>query len=505
MNRLRNKPARTRAPLQSGLPIARPLRIGIFVLLTGCMNASAWARIAVAEHIQDQMVVQRGMSWEVSGTADVGERFIVRFLGQQREVRPSEGAWSVRFDVPSNNAGPAELTIDADRLVRRILVGDVWFCSGQSNMAMTVARASDGNEIIQSAQGKALHIFQVPRPVRQPDAGRWMMVTSTEQVRRFSAVCLAFGIALHDRIRIPIGLIDASLGGTWIESWMSSDSFRQLSSAESARARYARIQRQQESSAPRKKRTIGKDEPSHLYELMVRPHASQAIRGVLWYQGESNLENAGQYAEMLTVLMKDWRANWHDLSLPFVVMQLPGFGTPSERLELHSRWAAIRDAQRIAVASSQPAALVVSMDLGDGTLHPGLKRPFGQRAANAALELTKGAEQQDLSPMPTRIRVLDNAIRVELGNGRACLERTQHLPQLVYIAGDDRRWHAAEATLDGISLVLRSPGVTRPVAVRYAWSDHPRIGLRSCGSRIPVTPFRTDGWPLELSSSGSPG
>lgn len=459
-------------------------------------TASAWARVELAPHIQDQMVVQRGMPWEISGTADDGDRFDVEFRGQRIQVRPAGGAWSVRFDVPSQFTGPAGLSVDGGRLTRKVLIGDVWLCSGQSNMALPVARASDGNQIAESSQNKAVYVFQMPKPiVGQPpaDAGRWTAATSTSQVSRFSAVCLAFGTALHDRTKVPVGLIDSSLGATWIESWISSQSFDTLSVAKSAREWYARFRKQRESKGLLKN-IYGIDEPSQLFDIMIRPLGRQSIKGVFWYQGEGNRRNADQYLELLSALMKDWRANWHNSSMPFVIMQLPGFGTAAAGFDENSGWAAVRDAQRRAVASTQQAGLVISIDLGDGTIHPGAKLPFGRRAADVAFDLAYEQGNQDLVPKPAAVRFEGNAATIDFGKGRACLESTPYISETVFVAGNDRRWHVANVSIAQSSLVARSTQVPRPVAVRYAWSDYPRVGLRTCENGVPVTPFRTDDW-----------
>jgi sialate O-acetylesterase len=227
---------------------------------------------------------------------------------------------------------------------------------------------------------------------------------------------------------------------------------------------------------------------------MVRPLVWQSIKGVLWYQGEGNRGNAEQYQELLSVLMTDWRAHWRNSSLPFVIMQLPGFGTPAAAFDADSAWAAVRDAQRRAVASSQPAGLVVSIDFGDGTIHPGAKLPFGRRAANVAFGLVYEQGSRERIPMPTALSFEKAAATVEFDQGRACLEATPYLSEMVFIAGDDHRWRVAEVSVGRSSLVARSTQVSRPVAVRYAWSDYPRVGLRTCGERVPVTPFRTDDW-----------
>ena len=441
------------------------------------------------------MVVQRGVPWEVSGTADAGERFSIGFLGQKREVRPAAGAWSVRFDVPSDVTGPAELVIDGSRVVRQVLVGDVWLCGGQSNMALPVTRASDGNRIAELSQRKAIHVYQVPKPIAgQPpgNAGRWIAVKSAAEVGQFSAVCLAFGTVLHDRTKVPVGLIDSSLGATWIESWISSQSFGRLALVESARESYAR-----RAASGRRRNTYGIDEPSQLFELMVRQLGRQSIKGVLWYQGEGNRRNADDYLELLMGLMQDWRAHWRNPSLPFVVMQLPGFGKPGKGFDPASGWAGVRDAQRRAVAASPPAGLVVTIDLGEGTIHPGAKLPFGARAAEVALDIAYGDGRRNAAALPTGFGFAGNAVQVEFGKGSTCVEGTPQLSEAFFVAGDDRRWYGAGLEVGRTGLMVRSAQVARPVAVRYAWADYPPVGLVACGGGTPVTPFRSDDWTLK--------
>jgi sialate O-acetylesterase len=452
------------------------------------------AQIELAGHIQDQMVVQRGMPWEVTGTADSNASFEAVFGGQALEIHPVNGIWKVRFDVPLNLSGPAELKIDGGRLVRKIQVGDVWLCSGQSNIAWGLVRTSDKDQIVDLTSGKTIRVLQVAKPVKsaQPHAGRWMDATSS-QVVAFSAVCLAFGASLYERIKVPIGLIDATLGGTWIESWISPRSFQQASSVQSAIARY------EMASENRKRKGVaieihGIDMPSQLFDLMIAPLASQAIKGVLWYQGEVSGANGNNYDELLSLLMRDWRAYWNNPKLPFVVMQLPGFGTPSTGLDTRSGWATIRDAQRIAVASSPPAALVVSVDLGDGTLHPPAKLPFGKRAADVAYELVYSKGGNHLMPMPTKIEPTGDKVQVDFDSGEACIEKTPALAGSVFVAGEDRHWYKAEVEAERSSITARSPEVPHPVAVRYAWSEFPVVGLRTCATAIPVSPFRTDNW-----------
>jgi sialate O-acetylesterase len=466
----------------------------VLLLFASIWSAVALAQIELADRIQDHMVVQRGMPWEVTGTADSNASFDATFGEQALEVHPVNGIWKVRFDIPLNLSGPAELKIDGGRLVRKIQVGDVWLCSGQSNMAWGLRGVSDKDQITEALRGKTVRVFQVPKPmhISQPHAGRWMDAMSSQAVA-FSAVCLAFGASLYDRAHVPIGLIDATLGGTWIESWISPRSFQQASSVRAAIARY-------ESAAAHRKReglrteTYGIDKPSQLFDLMIAPLASQAIKGAVWYQGEGSGANGNNYDELLSLLIRDWRAHWNNPKLPFVIMQLPGFGTPSTGLDTRSGWATIRDAQRIAVASSPPAALVVSVDLGDGTIHPPVKLPFGKRAADVAYELVYSRGGNHLMPMPTKIEPIGDKVQVEFDSGKACIEKTPALAGSVFVAGEDRHWYKAEVEAGRSSITAHSPEVPHPVAVRYAWSEFPTVGLRTCATAIPVSPFRTDNW-----------
>lgn len=456
---------------------------------------SALAVVEIVPSIQDQMVVQRGKPWVVSGTAGDHEKFAVEFLGKKIEVKPSAGRWSVQFDVPPDSFGPAQLVADGGRLVRKIRIGDVWLCSGQSNMALNVERTVDGAEIANFAATQSVSIFQASKPMNIPqlEAEKWTDAAS-EKTRKFSAVCLAFGAALSEQTKVPIGLIDASLGGTWIESWLSAESFEKVSSARESASRY---QQRANQRAVRGTRTTvyGIDRPSQLFDLMIAPLTVQPIKGVLWYQGEGNRVTADSYSEMLSTLIRDWRTHWRQPLLPFVIIQLPGFGTQTTGFDARSRWASVRDAQRVVASSAQRVGLVVTVDLGDGTIHPGRKLPFGQRAAGVASALAHGPHENP-GILPTNFSIKKNAVSVEFNHGHACLEGTRHLPGSVYIAGSNQRWFAAEVDVERSSIVARSPSVPNPVAIRYAWSDNPNVGLRSCRKNIPATPFRSDDWPF---------
>ena len=449
------------------------------------------ARVQLDAHIQDHMVVQRGKPWQVSGTAADGERVIASFLGQRRETHGSAGRWTLTFDVPAAMAGPADLAVGPE--MRKVMVGELWLCSGQSNMALPVGRAADGEQIAHATLGRTIHVLHVAKPTTadQPWSGRWLRAEPAT-VGRFSAVCLAFGSALHDRVRAPVGLIDSSVGATMIESWISPEGMRTVELGAYARERYAKT-RKQRAAGGKLRNVSGMEKPSDLFELMVRPQIRQPLQGVLWYQGEGNRRSAGDYAALLRLLIRDWREHWGDAGMAFVVIQLPGYGAPSE-FDPASEWAAVREAQRSAIAASFRAGLVVTLQLGDGTIHPAAKLPFGARAAAVAAEVAYAAEAAGPAPSPVAARAEGGALRIELAGGRACLKPEQPA-RSIYVAGEDRRWHRAEVGIERSGIVARSPEVTRPVAARHAWSDNPPATLVACDG-MPVTPFRTDDWPL---------
>lgn len=444
----------------------------MFLFALICGGAPSWASERFTLDIQDNAIVQRGAPWVVSGTAVNDETFIVEFLGRKADVHPQNGVWSIEFDVPGEYSGPAELIVGTRTLVKKIIVGDVWLCSGQSNMVIPVWKATDGRQIADIAAAKSIHFLQVPNKaeVSQHELRQWKTVSPEKDIW-FSAVCLAFGASLNDLTKVPIGLINASVGGTSIESWMSSESVKAVSCANMSK-------------------------PPQFFDQMIAPLA-QPIKGVLWYQGESNRAKVDCYDDLLLALMKDWRTHWRNPSLPFVVMQLPGYGDQPSGLDAGSGWAALRDAQRAVVSSDPLSGLVVTVGLGDGTIHPPRKLPFGQRAAKVAYALAY-ERQKYTGILPTNFDIKGDAVNVEFNDGHACLESTKDLHGSVYVAGSDRSWYAADVDIKGSSITARSPSVPSPVAIRYAWSDNPKVGLRSCGEGLPLTPFRSDSWPAPL-------
>lgn len=441
--------------------------------------------------VSDESIVQRGAVWRVRGRADDNAPVVLRWAGRRHVAQPSDGRWSLELPVPADLAGPAELEVEGGE-TRRVLVGDVWLCSGQSNMAMTVARAADGAQIAGGADAQPLRLMKVVPPGRGHAAVQrpWQRADAAA-TRSFSAVCLAFGKSLQRRLGVPIGLIDASLGGTRIEAWIGP---ARLPAAVAGDESYRRL-------LPAEDRGGGdgydKNRPSGMHAAMIAPLADVSVRGVLWYQGESNRPTAGQYAERLAWLMSDWRAQWRSERLPFVVVQLPGVGPRDAVFDPLSPPAAIRQAQAEAVARDVAAVLVTTLDLGDVDLHPPSKLPLGERAARAAERAFYVRQEPPAAVTTLAATPAGGSLAVDLKPASGCVRAGGPLEGSVYLAGADREWHPATTVrLEGTRLVARSDRVRAPVALRYAWGDQPPAPLHDCARDQPVPGLRTDDWPV---------
>jgi sialate O-acetylesterase len=446
----------------------------------------AAARVEFDASVQDDAVVQRGAAWRVGGSTDSTAAVVLRVDGRRVETMPRDGRWSVELAVPAD-ARRMELALEGGE-TRRVLAGDVWLCSGQSNMAMPTSRAQDGAAIAEGLADVPLRLLKVLPPTRARGAVQqpWQRADAAG-TRAFSAVCLAFGRELQRRIGVPVGLVDASLGGTRIEAWISAAS---LPPAVARDETYLRRLAPEDRGGG-----FEKNRASILFDGMIAGLAQQPLRGVLWYQGESNRINAASYADLLGLLMQDWRRHWRQGDLPFVIVQLPGFGASAAAFDPASPMAAVREAQAVAAARDRNAVAVNTLDLGDVDLHPPRKLPFGQRAAAAAERrfYGQGASAPAQAAIP-RPQIQGARISVDLKPLAACVSTQGPIGPAVQIAGSDGQWQPAEAELSGSTLMARSTRVPRPVALRYAWADHPATPLQDCANNVPLPGFRTDDW-----------
>jgi sialate O-acetylesterase len=633
--------------------------------------------LSVASVFGDHMVLQSGMPVPIWGEGKPGASVSVSAAGQRAQgVVDPQGRWAVKLGALAASTAPMELSVQSDEqrvLFTDVLVGEVWVASGQSNMEWPVSSSNNAAEEIAGADLPLIRLFQVPRlvasaPKHTVDAV-WQ-VCSPQTVGAFSAVAFFFGRHLHQQLKVPVGLIHPSWGGTPAESWTSREALlghpqlqmiverfdAQLNNAEAqtafqqaydrwvarafhqdtgnlgetqgwagmdhasadwktmalpqywqaaglacngaiwfrreidvpaaaagqeARLRLGPVDDYDTTyfngerigatgpetpnafAAPREYRIPGRlikagrnviavrvfDHygqggiygqpldlvlgngqrlplagdwlyrierriepcaepappqpltwenawaPSGLFNAMLHPVIPYAIRGAIWYQGESNADRAEQYRWLLEEMISDWRRHWGQGDFPFLIVQLANFGTvlPAPAA---SDWAELREAQHQATTALANAGLAVSIDIGAAAdIHPRNKQEVGRRLALAAERLAYGREVNHSGPVYESMTIEGDRIRLRFQHAEGLTTiNGQPLSQFA-IAGEDRKFVWADATIEGNEVVVRGPTVSRPLAVRYQWANSPLPGNLTNASGLPAVPFRTDNWP----------
>lgn len=492
---------------------------GLGAVLVCLAAGPAAALVQCPSLFSDGAVLQQGGPVPIWGTAAPGEQVTVQLQGQYAAATATDGTWRVTLN-PLDPGGPENLVIAGERntlIIRNVLVGEVWLCAGQSNMAYRLALCEEGAQAVAAAANPNLRLFQVPkdrsnRP-RSDVAAGWAPA-APETAADFSGVGWYFGRALQAARRVPVGLIDASFGGTPIEAWMSLAALQRAGYedildlharaathyAEADRAFRRKLKEWSESAAAARANGGAVPEapddalarlPSVLYHAMIRPLQPFALRGVCWYQGESNAPRAWQYRALLSALIGDWREGWRNERLPFLIVQLPGYqgGQPE------TSWAEVREAQLMVSLTEPDTALVVTCDLGESdNLHPRRKEPVGERLAAAARGLVYGEALDFAGPVYETVEIDGQRARVRFAGATGGLVAKGGPLTGFTIAGADGRFVAARASLEGGTVLVWSPAVPAPVAVRYGWANAPAGNLGN-GRGLPASPFRTDDFP----------
>jgi sialate O-acetylesterase len=441
------------------------------------------AEVKLANLFGDGMVLQRDTAVKVWGTAAPGENVRISVAGKSASgVADAAGNWIVALP-PEKAGGPHELKVEgANELrVHDVWFGEVWICAGQSNMQVPLVNATGGEREVGKLGPLGLRLFQVaetPAASRARDVtGRWS-ICRAEDAKRLSAVAYFFISDLAADLKVPVGLIQAVAGGTPAETWTDVDVMKEDPALEPSRLRAARKLR---------------SKPGGLFNGMIAPLAPYAVKGVIWYQGESNTGFAAQFRLLFPALIKSWRRAWSRDDLPFLFVQLPGAGEPAAEPG-PSEWADVREAQ--AQALSLPATgMAVAIDVGDVDLHPPRKREVGERLARIARARVYGETKVvDRGPTFAGMTKENGAIVLRFEHVEGGLKTPKgEKPAGFTIAGDDHRFIGAEARIEGDRLMVKSASIPAPVAVRYGWADNPTCNLFN-GAGLPAAPFRTDDW-----------
>ena len=483
----------------------RQLTILFSVALLQIGSVSLRAEVTLPSIISDGMVLQQQMATPIWGWADPGERVTVSINQQSKSVAADAGGkWMVKLDPMEANAEGTKLKIEGSNTVevKQVLVGEVWICSGQSNMEWSVANSLNSKQEIAGADHPMIHLFNVPghttsdKP-KDKCPGQWE-VCSPQSVRGFSAVGYFFGRRLSQELKVPIGLVGSNWGGTRIEPWVSLDGFRSVPELSKQAADVEKLWSEGGK--------VGSGTPSAIYNAMIHPLAPYAMRGGIWYQGESNGNEGISYHHKKTALINGWRKLFNP-DLAFYWVQLADFRTSNEKPEGGDGWAKLRDAQRTSLNIDNTGMAVIH-DIGNAKdIHPRNKQDVGWRLSQWALHQNYGRDDLvPAGPLYKSQKIEHDTIRLSfdhVGKGlmvgkKNGLEPAQEdengtLGRFA-ISGADKVWHWADAVIDGNTVVVSSKEVSKPVAVRYGYTMNPRGANLYNKEGIPASPFRTDNW-----------
>lgn len=488
--------------------------------------AVARADVTLAPLFQDHEVFQRDQPLPVWGRAEPGEHVTVVFHDQTiGTTTGADGRWMVYLTAVPASAEPAELVVTGKNTVtvKDILVGEVWLASGQSNMEWPLKSAANGEHEVAAANFPQLRLFSVLRHIAGEPidtvTGTWQPCTP-ESVKMFSAVAYFFARDLQRKLGVPVGVIGTYFGGTPIESWMSASTLRgtavwpviearwlkDTADFPTYKVQYPALRAAWGKAEEHAKATHTKNpltwppppmgpgtqfDPSGLFNGMIAPLQPYALRGMLWYQGEQNWPHPEEYTELFPAMIRSWRAQWGQGDFPFYFVQVANFTVVAD--PTGRAWARLRDAQRSALAL--PATgMAVTIDIGNPKdIHPLNKQDVGRRLALIAKTSVYGIPGDFSGPLFAFVTGERSALRVHFTHAGTGLIAANKPVQSLEIAGADRIFHPATGKIERDTLLVFSPLVKVPLAVRYAWTNAPEANLFN-GAGLPAAPFRSDDW-----------
>jgi sialate O-acetylesterase len=490
--------------------------------LTTALHAAIKPSALFADHV----VLQSEKQVPIWGTADPAEKITITFADQTKTTQAdAQGKWRVTLDPMPACSEPRELSFKSENSsvkVSDVLIGEVWICSGQSNMERLLGPQKSRQPLVNweqevaSANYPGIRHFAVQ--VKLADApeletkGQWD-VCSPATATNFTAVGYYFGRDLYHSLKVPVGLIHASVGGTPAEAWTRSEALQttlpeifdaQKKAVEEYPAKLEKFKAEEavllanwekavvEAKAAGKPgpgkpnppaNPAGTKRPSGLYNGMIAPLLPFAMRGVIWYQGESNDGRARQYQTLFPLMIADWRQEWQQGDFPFLFVQIAPFKNMKPE---------IREAQFLTWSKTPNTAMVVTTDVGDAQdIHPTRKEPVGQRLALAARALAYGEKIEYSGPVYESMKVEGAEAILSFSHLGGGLVATDGELKGFMIAGEDQKYFPAQAIIKGDAVVVSAATVPAPKAVRYGWSNVPEVNLFNQAG-LPATPFRTD-------------
>lgn len=494
------------------------------VIALAPLSGQADELLKLSSLFTDNAVLQRDLAVPVWGRAEPGQVVQVQFAGQNKSsTTGKDGRWMVKLDPLTASAEGRTLTaaLNDDKQtvsINNLLVGEVWICSGQSNMAFGLGGSVNGADAIEAAGDEQLRLFgTAAKATDQPQesiGGNWQ-VDSSQSAGRFSAVAYYFGKSLRAKLGVPVGLIKSAVGGTVAEAWTAQQELesnpvlqpllvqqqqriaaypKQLQAYKTREPdllkKYEAAVKQAKDAgtrAPRKPQpprspSFSSNRPTGLYNGSIAPLQPYAIRGAIWYQGESNSSRGEQYRTLFPAMISSWRRAWGQGDFPFLFVQI----TPHRNMTPE-----VREAQRVTTETTQNTAMAVTVDVGHPTdIHPKQKRPIGDRLALAARALAYGEKIEYSGPTYDSMSVDENKVVLRFQHlGGGLVAKDGGLKGFVIF--NKNKEAAGTALIQGDTIVVSSDEITAPTGVRYGWANVPDVNLYNKAG-LPASPFQTD-------------
>ncbi len=507
------------------------LKIGMLCCLLLLVVAPAGAEVKLPAIIGNNMVLQADMPLPIWGWAAPDEKVTVT-LGEQKQTAAADkdGKWMVKLTPVKASDKPLTMTVAGANTITltNILVGEVWICSGQSNMQFGTKQAINGDQEVASSKNPKIRLFKaamVTASEPQKDTkGEWLECDANS-VPSFSAVGYFFGRDLNKVLNVPMGLIHTNWGGTCAETWTSKE---MLDSDPDFKVIWERFNKSMEDypknkenweknkdkilakhkeavakakaegkQAPRGPQApsdpaLNQNSPCRLYNAMLNPLIPYAIRGAIWYQGESNSGRAVEYRKLFPAMITDWRKHWGQGDFPFLFVQLANF-MDRKTEPVDENWAWLREAQSMTLSLPNTGQAVI-IDIGEAKdIHPKNKQDVGTRLSLAAQKIAYGKDVVYSGPTYVSCKADGGKAVVKFANiGGGMIAKGDKLTGFA-VAGEDKKFVWADAKIEGDTVVVSSKDVAKPVAVRYAWANNPECNLYN-KEGLPASPFRTDTW-----------
>ena len=503
-------------------------------------SAMSFADVRLPSVIGENMVVQSNAKINIWGWADPGESVTVSFAGQEgTSLADNSGKWKVVFSQ-IKPGGPYEMTVRGKNLIKfnNILAGEVWVCSGQSNMELSVQHTENAPLEISGSYNPMIRVFSVKNDVsdipKNNCEGKWE-VCRPSTISAFSAVGYYFGKFLNGDLNTPVGLINSSWGGSGAEAWTPSEVFKNDATLTHITDMWAPILK---SKTPelldfyRKNGewvedvyyadVLGKAYqpyynlpsdinfpaltpkalfafplmPAWTYNAMINPLIPFTIKGVIWYQGETNADRAYEYRRLFPAMIKGWRDKWSEGDFPFIYTQLAGFKNfTGDGAWVDGSWPELREAQLMTLSMPR-TAMAVTMDIGHPTdIHPRNKKEAARRLEIAALNVAYGKNNEYSGPMYKSMNIDNGKIQLDFTHtGSGLIAKDSGELKGFSIAGKDMMFVPAKASIDGNRVIVTSEKIKEPTAVRYGWEHYSDCNLFN-KEGLPASPFRTDDAP----------